>query len=142
LNELIDWVRENARSVIIGVCALLVLSVAVGAAIGMVRRRSSEDIMPVMKEEEWLSSIGASGKDGPKLLLPEPYTPELGKTFLEYTTYIERHKEGIERIELIPFKLSDILKSRNPGEPVDIKPFQFNNEEMDIVTGKYELAEP
>jgi len=142
LNELIDWIRDNSRSVIIGVCSLLVLSVAVGVAIGVGKRKSAEDMLAVTEKEAVLSSLSTTEKDGVQLLLPEPYTPELGKTFLEYTSYIERHKDDLERIELIPFKLSDILQFRNPGEPVDIKPFQFNNEELDIVTGKYELAEP
>lgn len=142
MNELIDWIRDNSRSLIIGICALLVLSAAVGAAIGVVKRRSAENMMSVKKEEAGLSSPGISEEEGIQLLLPGAYTPELGGTFLEYTSYIERHKDDLESMELIPLRLSDILQFRNPGEFVDIKPFWFNGEEIDIVTGKNELAEP
>jgi len=141
LNELIDWIKENSRLVIIGVCALLILSAVVGAIIGMGKRRSAEDLTSVSMEDETLLSPAISEERG-QLLLPEPYTPRLGRTFLEYTSYIEVHKDELERIHLLPVKLSDILQFRLPGEPVDIKPFRFSGEELDIVTTRNELAEP
>ncbi len=142
LNELIDWIKENSRLVIIGVCALLILSAAVGAIIGVGKRKSAEDLTSVSMEEKTLLSPSIWEKEGVQLLLPEPYTPRPERKFLEYTSYIEVHKDDLEKIHLLPIKLSDILQFRLPGEPVDIKPFRFNDEELDIVTTSNELAEP
>jgi hypothetical protein len=124
--------------VIILFVVLVIISATVGFTIGTLKRKSP----PLNIETDILSSPLLSETGLPPLLMPHPVIPHRSDQFVEYSFYLEDHEDDLDKIHMIPVKISDLLKYRSIGEPVNIKPFQFQNRELDIIINKNELAEP
>ena len=60
----------------------------------------------------------------------------------DFEPYFDEDESKTSELELIPVKISELLRYRKIGLESNIKAFQFNNEELDIITGKIELVEP
>lgn len=143
MNKLIEWISENIVLAVIATVVLLFISTTVGFTIGAVKRRAAgkesfetgvgrdlhqENALPVKKQQS--------------LLLPGPSIPAAGGENDEYSFYLDRDESNINALNIIPVKISELLRYRDIGFKSDIKAFQFQNEELDVLIKKDELAQP
>ena len=143
MNEILEWIKANTRPLLIGSIVIIVLSATVGFLLGVTKRESpaGENHEPVAAEER-LAAGSLNENKGLQLFLPEPVIPALDDANFKYSFYLDGDDSEIEELELIPIKFSELLKYRKIGFESNIKAFQFNNEELEIITGKDELVEP
>ena len=104
------------------------------------RSRIKETFSPELEIEISSSSLSEDGRL--ELFIPEPVLPQVSDQFFDYSFYFDQNKDYIKSMELLPVKISELLKYRRIGITSDIKPFQINNKELDIIIQKDELAEP
>lgn len=142
MNELLNWIKENVRVAIIGFALLFIIVTALGFFLGTMKRRSRiEDTFSPELEIE-ISSFTLSEDGKPELFIPEPVLPQVSDQFVDYSFYFDQNKAFIRNMELLPVRISELLKYRRIGIKSDIKPFQINNKEFDIIIQRDELAEP
>ena len=142
MNNFYNWIKNNTRLVMI-IMILIILSAAVGFTIGTIKRRAyRKDISFSDMEIDSLTSSALSDNQKPPFLMPEPVVPHIGDQFLKNLFYFDQNDSDLEKLKMIPVRISELLKYRDIGITSDIKPFQFHNEELDIITKKEELAEP
>ena len=142
MNELLNWIKENVRVAIIGFVLLFIIVTALGFFLGTMKRRSriKEAFSPELEIE--ISSLPSSVEGRPELFIPEPVLPQVSDQFFDYLFYFDQNKDHIKNMELLPVKISELLKYRRIGITLDIKPFQFHNVELDVIIQRDELAEP
>lgn len=143
MNEILEWIKANTRLVMIGAIVIIVLSTAIGFLLGLTKRErgTGESFELDAAGERLTASSLTENKDLP-LLLPAPVIPTLDEASFKYSFYLDEDDSKTDELELIPVKISELLKYREIGFESNIKAFQFNNEELDIITGKNELVEP
>lgn len=143
MNEILEWIKANTRLVMIGAIVIIVLSTAIGFLLGLTKRErgTGESFELDAAGERLTASSLTENKDLP-LLLPAPVIPTLDEASFKYSFYLDEDDSKTDELELIPVKISELLKYREIGIESNIKAFQFNNEELDIITGKNELVEP
>ena len=143
MNEIFEWVKTNSRLVLFGTVAAIVLSTFIGFLLGLSKREPApETKVQIDIADEAINAGSLKEIKGKRLLLPEPVIPILNEVKNKYSFYLDEDRSSAKGLELIPEKISDLLKHRDIGLDSDIKAFQFNNEELDIITDKTELAEP
>jgi hypothetical protein len=143
LNDLFEWVKANARLVLLGTIAAILLSIVIGFLLGLAKRgRSPESRIQIDAVDEPVTESILAEKKEKIMLLPRPVIPILNEGKNKYSFYLDGDNSEAGRLELIPVKISDLLRHREIGLDLDIKAFQFNNEELDIITDKNELVEP
>jgi hypothetical protein len=127
----------------IGAVVIIVLSAVIGFLLGLAKRDPGtvESFELDAAGERLTASSLAENKDLP-LLLPAPVIPNLDVDGFKYLFYLDEDDSKTDEFEFIPVKISELLKYREIGFESNIKAFQFNNEELDIITGKNELVEP
>ena len=127
----------------IGAIVVIVLSTMIGFLLGLTKREhpTGEGFKLDAAGERLTASSLTENKDRP-LLLPAPVIPSLDEAIFKYSFYLDGDDSKTDGLELIPVKISELLKYREIGIEFHIKAFQFNNEELDIITGKNELVEP
>ena len=142
MNELLNWIKENVRIVIIGFALLFIIVTALGFLFGTMKRRSliEDTFSPELEIEISNFTLSEDGK--PELFIPEPVLPQVHDQFVDYSFYFDQNKDFINNVELLPVRISELLKYRRLGIASDIKPFQIHNREFDIITQRDELAEP
>lgn len=143
MNKLIEWVKENVILAVIVSVGLLFISAAVGFTIGIVKRRSAgKESFEIGVSRDFFQENTMPVKKQQSLLLPKPLILTAGGEYYEYSFYLDRDESNINELSIIPVKLSELLKYRDIGLKSDIKVFQFQNEELDVVIKKDELAQP
>ena len=144
MNEILEWIKANTRLVLISSIIIIVLSASIGFFLGVTRRErlAGENYEHDAAGERFTAGSFTENKDMP-LFLPKPVIPDLDGANFKYSFYLDDNDDSeIGELELIPVKFSELLKYREIGFESNIKAFQFNNEELDIITGKDELVEP
>ena len=142
MNEFLNWIKENVRITIIGLALLFIIVTALGFLLGTIKRRSmiEDTFSPELEIEISSSTLSDDGR--PKLFIPEPVLPQVHDQFVDYSFYFDQNKDFINNVELLPVRISELLKYRRIGITSDIKPFQIHNKEFDIIIQRDELAEP
>lgn len=143
MNKLIEWVKENIILAVIVSVGLLFISATVGFTIGIVKRRSAgKESFEIGVSRDFFQENTMPVKKQQSLLLPKPLILTADEEYYEYSFYLDRDESNINELSIIPVKLSELLKYRDIGLKSDIKVFQFQNEELDVVIKKDELAQP
>ena len=143
MNDFFGWIRDNKRVVITIVVFLVVFSAVVGFITGTIKRRSSASQTKIAEIEKIIESRTEFAEKGKhKLLMPNPVIPHITEPFPKFTFYLDSSDADVKDLRPLPVRISELLRYRDVGISTDIKPFQFHNEETDILTVKDELAEP
>jgi len=143
LNEIVEWIKANTRQVMIGAIVVIVLSTTIGFLLGLAQReRGTEESFELDAAWEKLTASSLTENKDRQLLLPAHVIPPLDKASFKYSFYFDEDDSKTGELELIPVKISELFKYRKIGLESNIKAFQFNNEELNIITGKNELVEP
>ena len=143
MNEIFEWVKANVRIVLLGTIAAIVISILIGFLLGLAKSRPDPEArIRIDTIDEQIAAESLTKKREKRLLLPAPVIPILNEVKNKYSFYLDEDISNASGLELLPAKISDLLKHRDIGLDSDIKAFQFNNEELDIITDKNDLAEP
>ncbi len=125
----------------IGAIVVIALSTSIGFLLGLTKREHPSGKSFELDAAGGPASSLTENRDR-LLLLPAPVIPHLDEASFKYSFYFDEDNSITGELELIPVKISELLKYREIGIESNIKAFQFNNEELDIITGKNELVEP
>lgn len=143
MNNFIEWINENIRVVILFSLGLVLLSFVIGLSIGLAKRKSQrEKLLTIKQEQRVLNEKSILTKKEKTFLMPKPVIPPIGKGFSGYEFHFSQNDINIENLELIPIKLSELLKYSRIGLTPEIEPFQFSGEELEVLIYKNEIAEP
>jgi hypothetical protein len=138
LNDFIAVLRSNVKIIVPVAVIVIVLAIVIGVIVGLSGRSEVEvtgdDVELRLREMEL-------DRDETGLLIPGPVVPRLYDDAPE-TFYLEQHPDYIESSEFMQVSVSELIEYRKRGVEVHFKPFQIENEELDILTVKDELAEP
>ena len=139
MNDFIGVLRSNVKIIVPAAVIVIVLAIVIGVIVGLSGRSEVEvvgdDFELRLREMEL-------DRDKTGLLIPGPVVPRLFDEDAPETFYLEHHPEYIESFELMQISVSELIEYRKRGVEVHFKPFQIENEELDILTVKDELAEP
>jgi hypothetical protein len=133
LDDIIERIGKNPRVLLFAGLVLLLLSVFIGVVLGIGRRPS-----PGTGEVGVLSESGEEKKTD--ILMPEPVLPQVLPEEPGFIYYFDRIDP--DKMDFLEFRISDLLMHRRLGAQVDIKPFVYRGEELDIVAPEEEIAEP
>lgn len=133
-NELMKQLSRNPRNLVLIMVGVLALSVLIGLLVGLARRKALLREMRAGIEE----TVEPRTEKPAGLLLPDPVSLP-GETDADFHFYLEEHGPDLE---LLPIRVSDLLKNRSVGVEVDFKPFVYSGEELDVLSPQHELAEP
>ncbi len=139
MNDVLSIIRKNLKLIIFIALGCILFSAVLGLVIGLLRNPSQSDYLD---EIELSAEEGRTRERDVGFIMPAPIIPNLGDDDLEHTFYFDRHPEFIDSIEMIPIKISELIRYRKRGLQSDLKPFEFMGEELDILTTQDELAEP
>lgn len=133
-SELMHRLFENPRILVLAAGGVLLLSVLIGLFAGLARR---QDLLRSMRDglEETVPNVE---REPAGLLLPGPVPPPGGEN-QKYRFHLEEHGPDLD---LLPVKVSDLLRNRAVGVDVEYKPFIYSGEELDVLSPENELAEP
>jgi hypothetical protein len=133
-NELVKQLARNPRNLVFIAVGVLTLSVLIGLMVGLARKKALLMEMRAGIEE----TVETRSEKPLGFALPDPVSiPD--ETDADFHLYLEEHGPALE---LLPIRVSDLLKNRNVGVEVDFKPFVFSGEELDVLSPQHELAEP
>ncbi len=136
MNDFIAVLRSNVKIIVPAAVIVIVLAIVIGVIVGLSGRSEVEVNVELRFREMELD------RDETGLLIPGPVVPRLFDEDAPETFYLEHHPEYIESFELMQVSVSELIEYRKRGVEVHFKPFQIENEELDILTVKDELAEP
>jgi hypothetical protein len=139
LNDILSIIRKNSKLILFAALGCILLSAALGLAIGLLRNPSQPDFLD---EIERMAEESRPGEKDIGFIMPAPIVPGFGGEDLDHTFYFDRHPEFIDNIEMVPVKISELILYRKKGLQLDLKPFEFMGEELDVLTTQDELAEP
>jgi hypothetical protein len=133
-SELMHRLFESPRVLVLAAGGVLLLSVLIGLFAGLARR---QDLLRSMRDglEE---TAPPAEREPAGLLLPDPLSPPGGE-YQKYRFHLEEHGPGLD---LVPVRVSDLLRNRAVGVDVEYKPFIYSGEELDVLSPEHELAEP
>ena len=138
LNDFIEWIKENSKTVIVIFIGMIIISVVIGALSGSAKRRSEE--LETFSVERQIMETEPEETEV-EFLIPGPIIPvESGN--LEYSFYFDQDYFNVDELELIPIKTSELLKSRGIGKEDDVRSFHLGGEEQDVLSVVDELSEP
>jgi hypothetical protein len=148
LNDFLQWLQSNGRALAIAAAGLLILSVLVGLAVGLAKRKA--DGRRVQGETSLFETSGENAVDergerkSPISIfdLPPSIVPEIEQKISSYSFYLDRPERVLDGLDVIPLKTSDLLKGRAVDVEPDVEPFFFENEEYDVLMRSYEPEEP
>jgi hypothetical protein len=139
LNDFIVVLRSNLKIIVPVAVIVIVLAVVIGVIFGLSGRSEvkviGDDVELRLREMEL-------DRNETGLLIPGPVVPRLFDEDTVETFYLEHHPEYIESFELMQVSVSELIEYRKRGVEAHFKPFQIENEKLDILTVKDELAEP
>ena len=136
MNDFIAVLRSNVKIIVPATVIVIVLAILIGVIVGLSGRSEVEVNVELRFREMELD------RDETGLLIPGPVVPHLFDDDAPGTFYLEDHPVYIESFELMQVSVSELIEYRKRGVEVHFKPFQIENEELDILTVKDELAEP
>ena len=136
MNDFIAVLRSNVKIIVPAAVIVIVLAIVIGVIVGL-RGRSEGEVNVELQLREIEPDRDETG-----LLIPGPVVPRLFDEDAAETYYLEHHPGYIESFELMQVSVSELIEYRKRGVEVHFKPFQIENEELDILTVKDELAEP
>jgi len=143
LNDFISMLKENPRIVLFGAIGILLFSVIIGVVIGVVKRHSAlKGVRQAVQEERLISEPILPKERLAGVLIPDPVIPDLDIGVSDFMLYFDQQSNMLESMEMIPVKLSDLIKNRARGLDAEIMGFLFMGEELDILTNVDEIAEP
>jgi hypothetical protein len=140
LNELIRWIQENRKLVLILFLFLVLISAGVGFVLGTVKGRSSSAVHSLSEIGESASTLTAPQQK--RLLLPDPAIPHVIDPFPSFSFYFEHTDLSQEELKPLPTRVSELLRYRDVGVKTNIQPFQFRSEEYEVLMQSEQLAEP
>jgi len=142
LNSILEWIRKNPRNTAIILISMILFSAAVGAVLGILNRKKEY----VNTETGYSELFGIEKKEldkkFPSIAIPSPVVPSLPEEEMDFLFYLDENPIMVESKDLVRGNISEILKYREVGVKCDIKPFQFKNQEMEVLTRIEELVEP
>ncbi len=137
-NEVLSALRENMRIIVIGTLGVIILSAAIGFIAGT--RQKAKKASHRTFQEERLSSEGGEFSGGVgEIPIPDPIIPKNADSS-GFILYNDRYYTILNNTEMDSGKLSGLFSER--GLSVDVKPFIFKGEEMDILTDSEDIIEP
>jgi hypothetical protein len=140
LSDLLSPIRDNFKIIIIAALIAVMFAVIVGVALGMRGRRSEKGSRS--EEQVRPESNVSVERDAGDLLIPPPLLPRFPGEEEAALSYLDRHPEFIDEIELRETRSSELIQHRSRGVEADVKPFRFMGEELEILTYENELMEP
>jgi hypothetical protein len=138
LNDLLEWIREHSKTVIIIFIGMLIISVIIGILSGSAKRRI-ETLETFSPEKQLMET--KSEESEVELLIPRPIIP-FERGILEYSFFFDQDYFNVDELELIPVKTSELLKSRGIGKEDDVRSFHLGGQEQGVLTVADELSEP
>jgi hypothetical protein len=146
LNEFLEWARKNARTLAVGAAGLLVLSVVVGFLVGRAQRVGRPEERRPAEEQ------GGDAKRAPRAgeasgaasaaMLPSPIAPDFDEGARSFSFVLDRADAVLKDMKPVPLRISDLLANKAADVQPDVKPFVYDNEELDVLIKANELAEP
>ncbi len=141
-NEVVSILRENARIIVIGAFGVIVLSAAIGFVAGITQRKKVQESSRRTHQVEGKYSGGVEFSEGAGVIpIPDPIIPKSADSS-GFMLYNDRYSDILDSTEMDFGKLSDLFGGIDMGLSVDIKPFVFKGEEMDILTDREDIIEP
>ncbi len=137
-NEVLSPLRENTRIIVIGALGVIVLSAAIGFIAGT-RQKAKKASRRTFQEERLSSEVGGFSGGVGEIPIPDPIIPK-NTDSSGFILYNDRYLTILNNTEMDPGKLSDLFSEK--GLSVDVKPFIFKGEEMDILTDSEDIIEP
>ena len=138
LNDFLEWIRENSKTVIIIFVGMLVVSVLIGILSGSAKRRT-EALETFSPEKQIMET--KSDESEVELLIPGPIVP-VERGILEYSFFFDQDYFNVDELELVPVKTSELLNSRGIGKEDDVRSFHLGGQEQGVLTLTDELSEP
>jgi len=139
-NEVVSFIRENISIVVIGALCLIVVSAAIGFIAGT-RRKAQKSSRPMYQEKLARSRGGEFFEGIEEIPIPDPIIPK-STDLSGFILYDDMCFNVLVNTEIGPGKLSDLFNSRKRGLSLNVKPFIFKGEEMDILTDSEDIIEP
>jgi hypothetical protein len=138
LNEFLEWIRDNVKTLIVVFIGMLVISVFIGILSGSAKRRA--EVRTTFSPEQLITEKEPEEAEL-ELLMPEPVMPFESEAS-EYSFFFNADYFNVNELELLPIKTSDLLKNRGIGKEDDVRSFRLGAEELDVLTMGDELSEP
>ncbi len=141
-NDVASSIRENMRVVLIGALGVILVSSAIGFVAGTVQKKKAQKALHRAYQEERVHSRGGEFPEMTgKIPIPDPIIPKSADS-TGFILYDDRYSDILDKTEMDPGKLSDLLSGKGRGLSVNFKPFVFKGEEMDILTDSGDIVEP
>lgn len=133
-SELAKKFTGNPRNLVLVAAGVLALSVLIGLFAGLAGRKTLlRDMRAGIEEAPRPTIVEHVG-----MLLPAPVLlPDDG----DRTFHFFLEEQGPD-LDLLPVRVSDLLRNRAVGVEVECKPFIYSGEELDVLSPQHELAEP
>jgi len=142
LDDFVNWLRRNSRYLLYLTIVLVILSSLFGFFMGMLKKRSLiGGNRPYGEVEKNIVKESKHQKKEKNLLLPSPILPDFDEDFSEYEFYFNQNNSNQDNLKLIPITPSQLIKNKAINIDETIKPFEFDNERLDILTNKNELLD-